>query len=132
MNEVSKHPLLLILITSTITLGTGYFGFVRDSEIRDTVHEAKIEALSAIYTNHEKKDSEQDSKIASVESTLTAYATIPPRVSQLEKLTQSFSTDLNQIKINQSLQKNDADHMMHDLDELKDLLKQALKEKTLD
>lgn len=129
MNEVSKHPLVIAALTATLTLVTGYFGFVKQSEIIDTQHTLKLNHLEESHIKHEEKDTEQDRKIAAMESLVNSYSTLPPRVTQLEQFTQSFASDLNQIRINQSLQKNDADHMLHDLDELKELLNQLVKNK---
>lgn len=127
MKELSKHPITMMVLTVAITASGTYFGFMRNSEVRDNTHTLNIQHLTQSHEKHIQKDREQDTEIASIKSLLNSYSSLPPRVAQLEKFTETIKADLSEVKLNQSLQKNDADHMMHDLDEIKELLKSQIK-----
>ena len=126
-NPILSHPLTGQALTVIAICVVGYFGFVDKSNTTDTKHEGQIKNLGEKHELHLLNDQKQDETIAAIQADIINLSNLPPRVAQLESFTQTVVSEFQELKLNQSIQQNDNEHMLHDLDEVKDLLKELTK-----
>ncbi len=116
MNSFLKHPATIALIPTVLLSVTGYFTFVQDSA---THH---VQTSTLIKTLQEDSDKLQVD-LTTLQAQVSTYASLPPRVTELEEVSKDLQQEIKKVLINQASQGEALRNIHEDTSEVKFLLR---------